>query len=125
SLVVNAGVLVAILSTHLMPKLVKNIDNWVLQLIVVLGVFIAIFAVVDIPVSVWTEFVHEKKWGFSTNTPGRFVGDFFKGLILGVVIQVAVLLALWWLIRTTPTWWWVAGWAVFFAFGILLALLFP
>ena len=124
SLVLNAGLLLALISAHTMPKLVRNIDNWVVQLVVVLGALLVAFTVIDLPVSIWTEFVHEKKWGFSTNTPGRFVADQIKNLVLGVVLLTPLLLALWWVIRSTQLWW-LYGWAVFFAFSMLLAVLLP
>jgi STE24 endopeptidase len=125
TLVLNLGLLLAIISTHAAPKLADAVsDNWVVRLVAVLAGFVVIFAVVDVPISAWTEFVHEKKWGFSTQTPGRFAGDLFKGIVLGMAIQTPLLLALWWLIRSTGLWW-LLGWAVFFAFSVVLALLFP
>jgi STE24 endopeptidase len=126
SLVLNLGLLLVVISTHAAPKLIDALGttSWVVQLVVVFAAMLAAFAVVDLPVSIWAEFSHEKKWGFSTQTPGRYVGDFFKGLILGTVIQAPLALALYWLMRTTDLWW-LFGWAVFFAFSIVLALLFP
>jgi STE24 endopeptidase len=83
-----------------------------------------VFGLIDIPISAWTEFAHERKWGFSTQTARTFVVDLVKGLFLGLVIQIPLLLALWWLMRHTDLWW-LAGWAVFFGFSVLLALLLP
>jgi STE24 endopeptidase len=37
---------------------------------------------------------------------------------------VLTVLALWWLMRTTQLWW-LAGWVVFFAFSVLLVMLYP
>ena len=126
SFVLNTGVLLVIISTHAAPNLIDAIgtSNWVVQLVVVFAALLAVFAVVDLPVSIWAEFSHEKRWGFSTQTPGRYAGDFVKGLILGTVIQAPLALALYWLMRTADLWW-LFGWAVFFAFSIVLALLFP
>ena len=126
SFVLNLGLLLVIITTHAAPKLIDALgtSNWVVQLVVVFAAMLGVFAVIDLPVSTWVEFSHEKRWGFSTQTPGRYVGDFFKGLILGTVIQAPLVLALYWLMRTTDLWW-LFGWAVFFAFSIVLALLFP
>jgi STE24 endopeptidase len=126
SLVLNLGALLLIISTHAASKVVDGIDQdrWVVRLIVVMAAFVAVFAIVDLPVSIWTEFVHEKKWGFSTQTPGRYIGDFFKGLVLGMAIQTPLLLGLWWLIRHTDMWW-VFGWIMFLGFSVILALIYP
>lgn len=126
SLVLNLGLLLVLISTHAAARLSDALDigNWALELLVIFAGFIVVFAVVDLPVSIWTEFVHEKKWGFSTQTPGRYAGDFFKSLVLGTLIQGPLVLALWWLMRTTDLWW-VLGWAVFFGFSVLLAMIYP
>ena len=126
SFVLNTGLLLVIISTHAAPKLIDELgsSNWVVQLVVTFAALLAVFAIVDLPVSIWTEFVHEKRWGFSTMTPGRYVGDLLKGLILGTLIQSPLALMLYGLMRTTDLWW-LFGWAGFFAFSVLLALLFP
>ena len=67
------------------------------EVFVVFAVFLAAFSVVDLPVTIWNDFVHDKKWGFSTMTPGRFVGDLVKGIVLGTILQAPLLLALYWL----------------------------
>lgn len=126
SLALNAGLLLAVISTHAAKRVADGVagDNWILRLVVVVGAMTLAFGVIDIPVSAWTEFVHERRWGFSTQTARTFVVDLAKGLLLGLVIQIPLLLALWWLMRHTDLWW-LAGWAVFFGFSVLLALLVP
>ncbi len=126
SFVLNTGLLLLIISTHAAPKLIDALgtSHRVVQIVVVFAALLAVFAVIDLPVSIWTEFSHEKRWEFSTMTPGRYVGDFFKGLVLGTLIQAPLALALYWLMRTTDLWW-LFGWAVFFAFSVVLALIFP
>jgi STE24 endopeptidase len=126
SLVANAGLLLAMISTHAAKQVTDAIagDNWIVRLVVVVAAMTLVFGLIDIPISAWTEFAHERKWGFSTQTARTFVVDLVKGLFLGLVIQIPLLLALWWLMRHTDLWW-LAGWAVFFGFSVLLALLLP
>jgi STE24 endopeptidase len=126
SLAVNLGAILAIISTHTTPRLVRGmgIESWALQLIIIIALFTVVFSVIELPISIWHTFSHEKKWGFSTQTPGGFVADQFKGLALGLAIQLPLFLALWWLIRKTDLWW-IAGWGVFFVFSVLLAFLYP
>lgn len=126
SLILNLGLLLAIISTHAAVRVSDGLDigNWALEVLVLFAAFMVVFTIIDIPVSIWTEFVHEKKWGFSTQTPGRFVADLVKNIVMSSVIFGPILLALWWLMRVTDVWW-VAGWAVFFGVSVLLAMLFP
>ncbi len=125
SLVINAALLLAIIFSHASPKVADGVgDNWIMRLIVVVVAFTIVGELVDLPVSIWTTFSHEKKWGFSTETPAGFVTDQIKSLVLSLVLPIPLLLALWWLIRSTELWW-LYGWGVFFAFSGLLAILFP
>lgn len=126
SLMVNAAVLLVLISTHAAPRFADAMgaEGWVVRLIVIMAGFTILFALIDLPIAVWTTFVHEKKWEFSTETPKGFVVDQIKGLVLGIVIQAPLLLVLWWLIRSTEMWW-LYGWAVFFLFSVILALIFP
>ncbi|MEX0874429.1 MAG: M48 family metallopeptidase [Actinomycetota bacterium] len=126
SLVLNAGLIVAVISTDAAPRLADaaGIDAWPLRLLFVLILLTLALTIIDLPISIWTTFSHERKWEFSTETPGGFVGDEVKGFVLGIVLQGALFLTLWWLIQTTELWW-LAGWAAFFLFSVVLAFLFP
>jgi STE24 endopeptidase len=126
SLALNLGAILAVISTHAAPRLVRGmgIDSWPVQLILIIAIFTVTFSLIGLPISIWTTFSHERKWEFSTETPGGFVADQFKGLALGMAIQLPLFLALWWLIRKTDVWW-IYGWGVFFLFSVVLAFLFP
>ena len=126
SLALNAAFLIAVISTGAADKVADAVgsDSWVLRLIVIVAALTLAGLVIDLPISIWTTFVHERKWEFSTETPKSFIGDLVKSLVLGIIIQVLLFMALWWLIRTTDLWW-IYGWAVFFAFSVLLAFLLP
>lgn len=123
---VALAALLAILVTEAAPSLADALvgDTWPLRLLVTLGLLLVVFTVLDLPFGIYETFVHDRRWGFSTETPGGFALDEVKGLAVGVVLYGGLLLALWAVIRTT-TLWWLAGWAVFFAFSVVLAFLGP
>src|SRR5437762_13003155 len=79
SLVLTIATLAAVVFGHFAPRLGDALgfktDRWVLRLVVTVVIFTLISAVIDLPVAIWTTFSHEKKWGFSTETPGGFVSD--------------------------------------------------
>jgi STE24 endopeptidase len=124
--VTTLAVIVVLISTHAAPRIADALGatNWILRLIVVLAGLIAVFQVVDLPFEVWREFAHEKRWEFSTQTPGRFVGDQVKEVLMSVVLLAVMLLPMWALIRSTSLWW-LAAWGVFFLFGVILNFLGP
>jgi STE24 endopeptidase len=98
---------------------------WYTRLPVVLLFLLGVNTIVDLPFEVWMEFGHERKWEFSTQTPGRFVGDAVKGFVLNVVLAGLLMYALWSMIVRSPEWWWVFGWLVFFLFSVVLVFLAP
>lgn len=115
-----------VISTHAAPRLLDavGVESWIVGLVVVLAALVAAETIVSLPVSIWTTFSHERKWGFSTETPKGFVGDALKGLAVGVVLLSALMIPLWTLIRTTELWW-VYGWIVFLLFSVGLSFLAP
>lgn len=102
----------------------SNLDPWPLQLMVVIAAFMAMVMIVTLPIGIWSEFVHEKKWGFSTQTPRIFVMDQIKGFILAFVLFGALFIPTWALIRRSELWW-IYGAGVFVLFTVILAFLLP
>lgn len=115
----------AIISTHASKSLAGRFGGaWYVQLFVVLGFLLVANTLLDLPFELWTEFGHEKKWGFSTETPVQFAVDAVKSLVMIFVLFGVLMTAVWALIRTTDLWW-VYGWAVFFVFTVAIAFLAP
>jgi STE24 endopeptidase len=50
-------------------------------------------AVLRLPLSFWRGFVHEHRWGFSTQTPAAFLWDWAKGVALSTALTGAAVLA--------------------------------
>lgn len=122
----SVGLVIAVISTHAAPRLADAVgaDGWALRLLVVLVGLLVVDQILDIPFDLWREFRHEKKWGFSTQTPGRYVVDLVKNVVLSVILFGVLMLPLWALIRYTELWW-VAGWLVFLLFSVVLGFLGP
>jgi STE24 endopeptidase len=62
-------------------------------------------ALVSFPLDVWTGYVRERQWGFSTQTFGAWVVDQLKGLAVGVVLTTAAWVAVVGLAHWLPSWW--------------------
>jgi len=61
--------------------------------------------VVRLPVDAWRGWWHERRFGFSTQGPGGWLGDWAKGQLIGVVLGALALLVLVGLARWLPDAW--------------------
>ena len=124
--VIDLVIVLAIIGFHVVPRLLEalNIDNWVFGIVIAVVVLTLADQITGIPVSRWRQLNYDKKWEFSTQTNKQWWTDLAKGIPLGIVIQLALFLPIWWLIRTTDLWW-VWGGLVLLVFAIVFATLFP
>jgi STE24 endopeptidase len=61
--------------------------------------------VVSTPLAFWRGYVHERRWGFSTQTVRGWTVDRLKGLLIGVVLTAVPLFALIAAVHVFPSWW--------------------
>jgi STE24 endopeptidase len=60
---------------------------------------------VRLPLSAWRGWLYERRWGFSTQTLRAWLWDRLKGLLIGVALSGAGLVALVGAARAWPHWW--------------------
>jgi STE24 endopeptidase len=108
------------------PRLVDwvGVTNWVGQLLVVIVALELLGLLYSPALDWWVDLVHDKKWGLSTQTPKGFVADQLKGLALGVVMFLVLLVPLYAIIRGTELWWFW-GWVLLLGFNVGLGFLYP
>ena len=123
---ISTVVLLVVVFADVAPRLIDALDitNWLVQLIVIVALLELISTVVSTPFDAWLELRHDRKWELSTQTERGFAADLAKGLVLGFIINVVLLLPLLAVIRSTPTWW-LWGWLVMVVFTIGLGFLYP
>ncbi len=90
-----------------------------------IGLFIAINAVIDIPFSLYGTFVIEKNFGFNKTTPQLWLQDLAKSLVLGLLIGTPLLLLVLWLMGAAGATWWVWTWGVWMGCNVLAMLIYP
>ncbi len=90
-----------------------------------IGLFVAINAVIDIPFSLYGTFVIEKNFGFNKTTPQLWLQDLAKSLVLGLLIGTPLLLLVLWLMGAAGATWWVWTWGVWMGFNVLAMLIYP
>lgn len=79
--------------------------------------YLLVTTVLSFPLTVYTGFFREHKYGLATQTFGPWMGDEAKGLLVGAIFGGLALMAIYAAIRRAPrTWWlWGAGVGVLFA----------
>lgn len=87
--------------------------------------FSAISFVLSLPWSVYSTFVLEEKFGFNKSTPKLFITDRVKGLVLGGLIGLPLLYAIFYLYHSFGTLWWLASFILLTVFQFSLVWLYP
>lgn len=78
-----------------------------------------------LPLSLVRIFVIEERFGFNRMTWRLFVTDLAKGLAVGAVLGVPLLLAVLWLMLAAGPLWWLYVWLVLVAYSLFLQMIYP
>jgi len=129
SLVFDAGVLIMVLASGILPVMFAHIGNWApganwddALFVMLVGVLLA---VPGLPFDWWGQFRLEAQFGFNKSTPGLWISDKVKGLILSFVIGFPLLWGLLSLVGWMGTYWWMWAFVFLFGFQLLMMVLYP
>jgi STE24 endopeptidase len=81
--------------------------------------------VLDIPFGLYGTFKIENKYGFNTMTPKLWIADFFKSLLLSSVLTGIIITAGFWIIQSSPDFWWIWVWSFFLVFSVFMMYISP
>src|SRR5829696_5365080 len=62
-------------------------------------------SLVATPIAFWRGYLHERRWGFSTQTLGGWVSDRAKGVAIGMALTVIPMFGLIASVHRFPSWW--------------------
>ena len=108
-------------------------DSWISSLglpfilsgvLFLLGLVYAGFAL-SLPSSIWRVFHIEKRYGFGRMTPGLFLRDSAKALLLTTVLSSALVGVGLYIVEKSPGLWWLWTWALFLVFGVFFIYISP
>jgi STE24 endopeptidase len=122
----TVAVYAGLLATEAVPSLLDSlgVKGWVVELVVAA---LAI-AVVDMVATAWIsgyiQLVYDKRWGLSNQTPGRFVADQLKDVVISTLLLAALLTPVYAFIRATDLWW-LWGWVAFMAVILAVTFIYP
>ncbi len=106
-------------------------DFWSLRLdglsygIALIFSVMAVSGIIDLPLSLYRQFVIEEQFGFNRMTPKLFVVDLLKQTALGAAIGTPVILAILWLMAQMGSLWWLYVWLFWCSFNLLILFIYP
>jgi STE24 endopeptidase len=91
----------------------------------VLVALVLIGELIELPLGWWQAFRLEERFGFNRSTPGLFVRDAVKGLVLSVLLTAALAALALAMMRIAPAEWWLWVWALVVSFSLGMTVAYP
>jgi STE24 endopeptidase len=100
-------------------------EAWPLQVVLMAACLAAPWFLLSLPFGYYTGFHLPHRFGQSTQTLAGWISDLVKGMIVGAVIGLPLLVGLYAIMRRWPETWWVIAGVGYFLFTVVLLLLAP
>ncbi len=101
------------------------LGNSVWRDVVTVLAVMAVSGLVMMPFDIIRTFVIEARYGFNKLTLKLFILDGIKGMLLGLVIGVPLLLITFWLMGRMGDLWWFYVWLVWLGFSLTMMVVYP
>ena len=95
------------------------------QQLALLGAFVLIGGLLDLPFTLYQTFVVEERFGFNKITFKLWLADLVKSTLLGAAIGLPIAALILWLMGAAGGLWWLWAWAVWMGFNLLLLVVYP
>jgi len=96
-----------------------------LRQVVLVAAFSVIGAVLDMPASLYQNFVLERNFGFSRMTLAQWLRDVLLTGALATVVGLPVVWVILWLMGAAGSAWWLYAWLLWVGFNLLLLVIYP
>lgn len=90
-----------------------------------LGAFVVIGGLIDLPLSWYQTFVLEQRFGFNKTTPKLWLADLAKSSVIGALIGLPIAALILWMMAATGSFWWLWAWLFWMGFNLLLLVIYP
>jgi STE24 endopeptidase len=87
--------------------------------------YLVLTTILFFPLTVYEGYLRERKYGLATQTFGPWLGDQFKGLLVGLVLGAILATALFGVVRRLQRTWWIWGAVVTMLFLVFVSLIAP
>lgn len=101
------------------------IEHEMLRQLALIGSVMLITGSIGLPFAAWRKFRIEARFGFNRMTPGLFLLDTFKTLVLALAFGAPLAWGVLWVMHNTGTAWAWWAWGLWVGFNVLLLWLFP
>ncbi|HET7396870.1 MAG TPA: M48 family metallopeptidase [Gammaproteobacteria bacterium] len=91
----------------------------------VIASYALIGALIGLPLSIWSTFVTEARFGFNRTAIKTFALDIFKMLLLAIILGVPLLYAALWLMQESGMLWWLYVWLLWMGFSLAITWAWP
>jgi len=105
--------------------LLDAMGSGMLQQLALLGAFAAVGGLLSLPLSWWSTFRVEERFGFNKMTLSLWLVDLAKGTLLGSLIGLPIAALVLWLMGAAGPLWWLWAWGAWMAFNLLALVLYP
>ena len=93
--------------------------------VAVIGTVFLLTGILNLPLSLWSTFKLEARFGFNRTTPALFFADLAKSLLLSVLLGGPLLLATLALMERAGQLWWVWAWLLWLAVMFIMTWAYP
>jgi len=101
------------------------LEPGLVQQLALLAAFVAIGALLELPLSWYRNFRLEQHYGFNRLTPRLWLADGLKAVLIGAALGLPLAALLLWLMHSAGSTWWLWTWGLWMVFNLLLLLLYP
>lgn len=113
------------LSKHIYNIILTYYPNFYIKNILFVFVFLVITSILSIPLSYYSQFHLEHRFGLSTQNLKNWVWDNFKGFLLNLIFSIIAIEAVYTLLKFFPQTWWLWTTFFYFLFSIFLSRITP
>ena len=90
-----------------------------------LGAFMLISALLDLPFELYSTFRIEQQFGFNRTTLKLYAADQLKGIAVALLIGTPLAALILWIMGATGGLWWLWAWGTWAVFNLLIMVLYP
>lgn len=85
----------------------------------------SVLTLIELPFDWYRTFVVEQRFGFNKMTPGLFLADTLKTLVLGAALALPFIALLLWLMAAAGDVWWLYAWGAAVAYWVFVQFISP
>ena len=99
--------------------------KWYFTIVIYLALFILLSTLLNFPLDFYAGFIREHAYGLSTQSFGRWVSNYGKGVMVTIISAAAFVWIFYLLLKKSPRRWWLYGAFVSIAISFFMMLIQP